>query len=348
MNISAQEKLLLVRHLAMLLTSGIPLLEALQILSSQTKSKSYRKLLDQISSDIQNGSTLAKSLQKHPKIFDAFFVGIVAVGEDSGTLDESLRYLYEHLAKSLDLRKKIASALLYPTVVVVAALLVAASVIIFVIPQLLNLFQGLNVTLPPITRAFIAIATFLQQYGLILIVGIIVASILFRIGLGFSWFRKIVDTIVLRLPIFGNVLVNTALTTTFRNIGIMMKSGLPITSSLEIARQMANQKVFEEYLRYMFLAVEKGKSLAAELEDRKFAHMPVMAIKMLAVGEKTGKLDETCLYLADFFEQEVDEATKNMTVLLEPIILLIVGVLVAFVALSIISPIYELTGSIQP
>lgn len=348
MNISAQEKILFVRHLAMLLTSGIPILEGLQILSAQSKSKSFQKIVTGVAGSVRNGSTLAKALQKYPKAFDPFFIGIITVGENSGTLDESLHYLQEHLEKTQALRRKISGALLYPTLVVVAAIVAAGGVFLFVIPQLLNLFQQLDVPLPPITQIFIAIALFLRSYGVVVAFGAIVLFILFRFLLYVAWFKKIVDTISLRLPIFGPIIENMSLTTTFRDIGIMMKSGLPITTSLSIAKQMANQTVFADYLQHMLTAVENGKSLAKELEDKKFAHIPLMSIKMLAVGEKTGKLDETCLYLADMFEQEVDDATRNMATLVEPAILLVVGILVAFIALSIISPIYELTGSIQP
>lgn len=305
MNISSQEKIIFVRHLAMLLKSGIPILEAMQILASQAKSSGWRKIITHIGSDIQNGQSLTKSLQKYPRIFDAFFIGIISVGEDSGTLDESLNYLHEHLVKSEALKRKVQNALTYPLLVVAAAFLTGFAVVVYLIPRLLTLFQGLSVPLPPITQYFIAIAGFIQNYGIALLVGIIGAIILYRLFLFFQFFRIVVDNIALRIPLLGPILQNIALTSLCRNIGVMMKSGLPITQSLRVAENMTDQMVFKKYVGLLYAAVEKGKSISQELDNRHFAFIPVLAIKMIAVGEKTGKLDETLLYLADFLKEKL-------------------------------------------
>jgi type IV pilus assembly protein PilC len=341
------DKLLFTKHLSIMIKSGITIVEALEILTSQTKSPAFRNILESVSADVKNGKSLAEALQKHPKAFDTFYTSIIEIGETSGTLDQSLLYLSGQLAKDYAFRKKIQGAMLYPMIVFTAAGIVGIGVSLFVLPQLLDLFSGYEIELPLSTQILIFIAKSMQSYGVLIFIYIGILLVGVRILLTFPAIKPYWHQVLLVLPIFGKILQNSELTSFCRNLGIMLKSGLPITKALAIEENITSNLIFQKYLKDMLSAVDKGTLLSAELESGKYKKIPLIATKMIAVGEKTGKLEETFLYLGDFFEDEVDDATRNISTIIEPIMLLFIGLIVAFVALSIISPIYELTSSIK-
>ena len=339
--------MLFTKHLAVMLKSGMNIAEAIESLAVSTKSNKFNQILVQVAVDIRNGQSLAKALKKHPKVFSNFFVSLIEIGEESGTLDESLSYLAEHLAKQYALSKKIQGALLYPTIVVVAVTLVGIGMSLFVLPQLTNLFASLDVDLPITTVILLYFANLMKNHGTLIISSFVAIIILFRILILQPFFRHKWDRFILSLPVFGELIVSEQVSSISRNLGIMLKSGLPITRCLEIQHESTENYVFKNYILELQKAVNKGKDMGEDLEKTNYAKFPDVAIKMIAVGEKTGKLDEVFLYLGDFFEEEVDNTAKNLSVILEPIVLLIIGLFVGFVALAIISPIYELTGSIR-
>jgi len=341
------DKLLFAKHLAVMLKSGINIAEAIESIAISTKSNKFNKVLTQVSADIANGQSLAKALKKHPKVFSNFFVSLIEVGEGSGTLDQSLSYLAEHLAKEYALSKKIQGALLYPTIVLVAVTLVGIGMSLFVLPQLTNLFNSLDVDLPITTVILLYFSNLMKNHGIFIISSLIGIIILLRILILQPFFRQKWDRFILSLPLFGELIVNQQVSSICRNLGIMLKSGLPITRSLAIQHESTENYVFKNYLIQLQKSVNKGKEMGKELDEGSYSKFPEVAIKIIAVGEKTGKLDEVFLYLGDFFEEEVDNTAKNLSVILEPIVLLIIGLFVGFVALAIISPIYELTGSIR-
>lgn len=341
------DKLLFTKHLAMMVKSGITLSESIDAIASQTPSNKFRVVLMKISEDIKNGNSFPQSLKKHPKVFSQFYVTLTEVGEESGTLDESLKYLADQLAKEYILAKKIQGALLYPTIVLVAVGLVGIGMSIFVLPQLANLFESLNVELPLPTKILLFFANVMKNYSVFVIAGIIVFFVLFRILIKLPSIRPKWDSLLLSFPIFGPLFQNKEMTSLCRNLGVMLKSGLPITKALEVEDIGTENLVFKGYVEAILKSVSKGKEIREELDQGNYIRFSPIAIKMIGVGEKTGKLDEALLYLGDFFEDEVDNTAKNLSVVLEPIILLVIGVIVGFVALAIISPIYELTGSIK-
>lgn len=340
------DKLLFTKHLSVMLKSGITILEALQILQDQIKSSSFKTIITTVISDIENGKSLSKSLAKHPKVFDTFYVSLVDVGEVSGTLDETLTYLANQLAKNYAFRQKVRGALMYPTIVLVSAGIVGMGISLFVLPQLIDLFKGFDVKLPITTQILLFAAVVMKNYGIEIIAAIVAGIFLFRLSIGTKAIKPVWHRLLLGLPIVGKIVQNAQLSEMTRSLGVMIRSGLPITTALEIETNTSSNMIFKGYARDLLAAVSKGHSLSQELDTNRYAKIPVIAIKMIAVGEKTGKLDEMLLYLGDFFEGEVDDATKNLPTVLEPIMLLIIGLIVAFIALAIISPIYQLTGSI--
>lgn len=330
-----------------MIKSGITISEGIETIASQTKSAKFRKTLKDVGRDIRNGQTLAKSLTKHPKIFNQLFVSLVEVGEESGTLDTSLGYLAKQQEREYSLRKKIQSALLYPAIVVTAITIVGMGMSLFVLPQLVDLFSSLDVELPITTKILLFFANLMKNHGIFIILGFIISLFLFRIFIRLSIVAPTWDRIVLSLPIFGDLFQKRELSLLCRNLGIMLKSGVSITGALAIEYIACENLVFKDYIKRIQKSVDKGKEIANELSLGKYSKFSPIAIKMIGVGEKTGQLDESFLYLSDFFDEEVDNASKNLSVVLEPIILLVIGLLVGFVALAIISPIYDLTGAIK-
>lgn len=340
------DKLLFTKHLAMMAKSSITVVEALDILAAQTESALLKKVLTDMGKDIKNGKSLAESMSKHPKIFDTFYTSIIEVGETSGTLDESLSYLAAQLAKEYAFRKKVQGALMYPTIVLTAAGLVGIGVSLFVLPKLVDLFNGFDTKLPVSTQLLISFSNIMQHFGIFVVAGLAGLVFLIRFVLSLRAVKPYIDNVLLLIPVFGKIVQNAELASFCRNLGVMLKSGIPITNALAIEVKIITNRVFQEYVLLMLAATDKGRSLSDELQQGKYKRIPLIVTKMIEVGEKTGNLEETLLYLADFFEDEVDDATRNISTLLEPVMLLVIGGLVAFVALAIISPIYSLTGSV--
>lgn len=330
-----------------MLKSGITISEAIETIAAQTKSAKFNSILNQVAKELANGQSLAKALRSHANVFDLFYVSLIEVGEQSGTLEESLNYLSIQLAKEYSLRKKIQGALLYPTIVLIAITLVGAGMSLFVLPKLIDLFASLNVNLPIATKILLYFANLMKNHGVLIILGFIALVFLFRVFIKLPLIKPKWDRLILSFPIFGELVQNAQLASICRNLGIMLKTGLPITKSLAIQHAAVENSVFKEYLNKIQKSIDKGKDIGNELSAGNYSKFSPIAIKMIGVGEKTGKLDEAFIYLGDFFEEEVDNSAKNLSVVLEPIVLLVIGLLVGFVALAIISPIYELTGSIK-
>ncbi|MBI4067696.1 type II secretion system F family protein [Candidatus Gottesmanbacteria bacterium] len=346
-HVSHIDKLFFTRHLAIMIKSGIPIAEALTIIHDQNKSSSFKIALWQIYKNVENGQTLSKSLGNHPKIFDKFYLSLIDVGEKSGTLENNLEYLAAYLDKQYRLNQKIQGAMFYPTFVLVATSVIGGAISFFVLPKMIDLFSSFNVELPLSTKILLAMANIIKNYGIVLlfIFGILIVS--FKAIIKTPFIKPLWHRILLKIPIFGNIIQNTELVNFTRNIGTMLKSGLPIILALDIQQGAASNVIFRGYLTNLAKAVAKGKSIMAELETGKYNHIPPIVAKMIGVGEKTGRLEENLLYLGDFFEEEIDNTTKNLSTILEPVLLVFIAVIVGFVALSIISPIYQFTSSIE-
>jgi type II secretory pathway component PulF len=330
-----------------MIESGIPIGEAIDIIQQQSRKQSLKLLLETILKDINNGQSLEKALSKHPKVFDPFYINIVRIGEESGNLEKNLKYLAEQLKKNYEFKKKVQGALMYPVIVLVITFIAGAAISIFVLPQLIDLFSSLDVELPLSTQILLFIAYTMKNYGFLIIALIIALFIGFRYLLTlpailYRWHR-----LLLMLPGLGVFIQGAELTFLCRNLGMMLKSGLPITTAFFAQHDATTNLVFKKYLKQLAEDVEKGKSISEKLNGKEFVYIPQLVAKMIGVGEKTGRLDESLLYLGDFFADEVDNYSKDFSTLLEPVILIFIGLVVAFVALAVISPIYQLTSGIH-
>jgi len=341
------EKLLFTRELSVLLHSGVPLGETLESLHNKTKRGDLRTLTETLLADVENGQSFAHSLERFPKVFDPLYVNLVKLGEASGTLRENLDFLTRQLEGSYALRKKIQSIMLYPMIVLSMALLLGALISVFILPRLIKLFDSFDVVLPLSTQILLALATFMQQYGFFFFLGIFTFILLFRFTVGLTFVKPYWHRILLHLPLFGGLVRDVAVAHFCRDMGIMLQSGLPIIEALSVEEKVMTNRAFARLVAGLSQAVSQGKTLSDELSRSRYESVSPLAIKMISAGERTGKLSETFLYLENFFEQETDRKIKNMTVLFEPILLIFIGMIVTFLAVAILTPIYSLTGSVK-
>lgn len=347
-SVNQVDRLLFVKHLSTMVKSGIHVAEAIGALAEETLNPALHRILIKIQHDVDNGQPLHRALEKHPLFLDAISRHIIRVGEESGTLEQNLEYLTLQLKHKRETRMKVESALLYPELIFMTAALVGAGVSFFILPRLGDLFRQLDTTLPLSTKILLFLSDVMRDYGALILGGFFLGLIILRWLLHTASLKPRWHAFQLSLPYFGPLLRDYELTSLFRNIGIMLKSGLPLVPSLEAQRENTENEVFRWYLLHIQQGVEQGKKIAEVLEREKLRHFPVIASKMIAVGEESGRLEESLLYLADFFEEEAENTARNFTNILEPAMLLVVGIVVAFVALAIISPIYSLSGSIRP
>lgn len=345
--VSFLDKVLFTKHLSIMLKSGIPLSEAIEIIADQTTHTSFKVFLHSVEKKISNGQALHTVFSAYPQYFDPLYLSLLRMGEESGTLEANLEYLSSQMKKQYDFRKKVQGALMYPAVIIFTAVGVGGGISVFVLPKLIDLFKSLDVKLPLTTRILLAFSELMRAHGILMFVGAIVALIGLRALLVFPKIRLPWQKMLLSLPIIGIFLQEVQLSFFCRNFGVMLKSGLPLTAALEASETSTSNLVFRGYIQKISKDVKNGQTIENSFAKNKFRFMPLLAARMIGVGEHTGRLDESLLYLADFFEGEVDDMSKNFSTILEPVLLLVVGLLVAFLAFSIISPIYELTASIH-
>ncbi|HEB13900.1 MAG TPA: type II secretion system F family protein [candidate division WWE3 bacterium] len=345
--VSLSEKLFFTKNLAIMLKSGIPIAEVIETLTEQAKSGAFKKILSQVTEDVSRGRSLEKALSKHSNVFDQFYFSLVRIGEESGTLEESLFYLVEQMEKEHDLRQKVQSAMLYPAIVLMATAGIGLALSFFILPQIIGLFESLDIDLPITTVILITVAKLLRDWGFIIVPALIGFTVLLIFVIRTRLVKPHWHALTLKLPVFGSLLQNISLATLSRNLGIMLKSGLTITSALETASEVERNLVYRKDLIKISEEVRRGKSIEAAIVGGKFKEFPLFMVRMIGVGERSGNLEENLAYLGEYFESEVDTTTKNLATVLEPMLLIFIGGVVAFVALSIISPIYQITGSIR-
>lgn len=344
--VSNLEKLLFTKHLYIMLKSGVPIYDALETLSD-TKSKYLKKVLKNVMEDVANGKNLYESLKKYPAVFDNFYISLVKISEQSGSLEETLYFLSEQIAKDYALKQKIKGAMFYPTLIVIAAFGVGGFISLVILPQLVEFFESLEMELPLTTKILLWFATLMKEHGILIIGGTIGAFILLKLLLNSKPVKPIWHAVQLRIPIFGKIILYGELARTCRNFATLLKSGVPATSGLKTTAEAQNNVVFQKDLAEIEEYLEKGKSISYSLEHGHYKEFPQMVVKMIKVGEETGNLEEVLIYMSEFYEEEIDNITKNLTTVLEPILLIGIGIMVGFIAIAIIGPIYKLTGSIK-
>ena len=345
-SVSIKEKVFLAKHLAIMIQAGIPIREALRSLLEEAPTPSLRYLLDTCVTDIEGGQVLAYCLVKFPRVFDPFFSNVISVGEQSGTLAESLGYLSTQLEKTRELNGKVRAALIYPIIVFAGAIGIGTYLSFFLLPKLIPLFISLGTKLPATTQLLLSFTNGVRLHGKIILVAVAVATAGFVALWRVKKIKYIIHTLFIWFPLFGTMVTQVQTTQFARILGTLLTAGVKVVPALRIAANSMSNLVYQKELTEVADQVERGESMAQELKIRRRL-FNLTAISMVRVGEETGKLSESLLSLANFTEAEVDNDIKNLTSLIEPLVLVFVGVLVGFVALSIISPIYQLTQSVS-
>ena len=342
LHIPLSEKILFARHLSIMIRTGMPLLDSLRLFLKQTKSGSFAYVLKQVIANVENGQFLAMSLGQFQRLFGDLFINIVRIGETGGVLSENLEHLSIELKKRQILHQKIRSALIYPAIVLIAMTVVISILIFFVLPKIIPIFTSLNVELPLTTKILIALATFLLNYWMFVAVGIVAFLIIFSLLLRVYAFRYACHRFLLVMPLVGTISRKAAMSDLARTLGLLLKSGVKIVEAINVTSNSITNLVYKKSFSQAAEAMKKGDSLNAFLKTREDI-FPSALTQMIEVGESTGTLENNLFYLANFYEEEVDEATSNLSSTLEPILLLVMGVIVGFVAISIITPIYKIT-----
>lgn len=342
----AKEKIFFTQHLYLMIKGGLPILEALEALKEETKSKTFKKVLDDILKRISEGESLNQSLARHPKIFNQFFQGIVKIGEESGTLEENLQYLNSQLRSEYEIKAKIKGALIYPIIVVILAVVIAFFVSIFILPKAMAIFQMFRFQLPLATRILISISNFLRRSWIFIVIVVIFLILLFQSLKKIKIFRYFFDKTSLSLPVFGPVFKNANLIQFSQSFYTLLKSGIPILQTLDICIENLPNEVLKKNLVLVKAEVEKGGKMSHGLRGSSKI-FPIIFSQMVSVGEKSGALEDSFLYLSKFYKEETDSALKNISTVLEPLLLILVGLFVGFIALAIITPIFKFTGEIR-
>jgi type II secretory pathway component PulF len=325
----------------------MPVFEGLKIIQSQTESNVLRKVLDNLIIDVNNGKFLADGLARYQYLFGDFFVNIVRVGESSGTLAKNLLYLADELNRSKGLESKVRSAMVYPLVILCATLAIAGFLTFYILPKLIPVFTNLNVQLPATTLALLATVRFLQNDGVYLLVGLAV------FGLGFNILvkkvamaRYAINRITLTTPVVGDLIVGVNMVNFTRVLGLLLKSGVKIVEALTITAATFDNLVYRNLILGLAESVRTGGQIGTYLGLHKKLFPPLVS-GMIFIGESTGNLEENLEYLAAYYDEEVDVKLRSLTALIEPLMLLVMGLLVGFVALSIITPIYSISSGIK-
>lgn len=329
------------RQLATMIDAGLPLVQCLDILGNQTENKKLAKTVNQVRSDVESGATFADALKKHPKIFDNLYCNMVAAGEAGGILDTILQRLATFMEKFAKIKGQIKSAMIYPSVILSVAIGVVGLLLVVVVPMLAGIFDDAAMQLPLPTRIVMAVSGFLKSWG-----GLVLLVVVVGLFIGLKQFRKtenglrITDAVALKIPVAGSLIQRVAVAKFTRTLGTLMSSGVPILEGLLIVSRTAGNKVVELAVLATRQSVSEGKTLAEPLGKAKV--FPPMVVSMISVGEATGALDNMLNKIADFYDDEVDSAVAALTSMLEPMLMIFLGVVVGFVIIAMYMPIFQM------
>ena len=344
---NAKEQTFFFKRLAFLMNANLPLQEGLQVLEEQASKKRHVKIVCSLLQSVREGQSLSRALGTFPTVFSEFCLSIIQVGERSGTLPQTLEYLAAELKKKQALKAKIIGAFIYPAVITCATLGITAFLMLYLFPKIMPIFKSLHATLPLSTRVVMGASTFLQHYGLMVVIGALLVAAGVTLALKRSRSAHAVfDRAILRVPLVGGVLQFYHVSNTSRTLGLLLTSGVSLPEAVCITADATPNLAYKRALEAVGEAVVRGEQISSHLKNKR-AYFPPMLCHMVAVGEQSGTLPETLLYMADLYDNEVDEFTKNLSTLIEPLLMVCMGVLVGFIAVSIITPIYAITQNLN-
>jgi len=344
-SIKTRDVVIFTRQFSTMINSGLPLVQALTILAEQTDNKALAEVTKKVVFDVESGNTVADALSKHPRAFTNLYVNMVAAGEAGGILDTILMRLATFLEKNDALVRKVKGAMIYPAVIMSVAAIAVVTLLIFVIPVFENMFSSVGLALPLPTRIVIGASRFLKGYWWIVLAVVVTGGYLFKKYYATSNGKLNVDRLMLKMPVLGDVLRKSAVSRFTRTLGTLISSGVSILEGLEITAKTAGNRVIQDAIMQSRSSIAGGDTIAQPLQKSKV--FPPMVISMIAVGEQTGGLDEMLSKIADFYDEEVDAAVSNLLSLLEPIMIVFLGVIVGGMVVAMYLPIFDMINAVQ-
>jgi type IV pilus assembly protein PilC len=330
------------RQLSVLIDAELPLIQSLGLLAEQQKNKYFTRVITEVKEDVEAGAALNQALRKHPKVFDDLYCNLVASGEQSGSLDTMLRRLADYQESMLKLRAKVKQAMIYPVAIVTFAIIVAIFMLWKVIPVFGGIYQELGASLPGLTAAVLGLSNFVSDYIIFIVVGLIAIVVLYQRWSKTPAGREVVDRTKLKLPVMSNLMQKISLSRFTRTLSTLIGGGVPMLESLKIASTTTDNVIIERQVLNARQMVSEGKSLHDSLKQASQDQFPAMMIQMVNVGESTGTLDEMLGKLANFFDDEVDDAVSSLLSALEPLVLIFVGGIVGTLVISMYLPLFNL------
>ena len=343
--VPSKDLAIFVRQFSVMIDAGLPLVQCLEILGTQQENKNFAKILQQTRMDVEGGASLADAMRKHPKAFDDLFTNMIAAGEAGGILDTILKRLATYIEKAVKLKAQVKGAMVYPVAVLGIAGIVIAVILWKVIPTFASMFAGLGAELPLPTRLVIAASNWFVRLLPFIIVFIVVSVVLVRRYYATYGGRRTIDGMVLKLPILGDIMRKIAVARFCRTLSTLMSSGVPILDGLEITARTSGNAIIEDAILMVRKGVESGLTVAQPLKESKV--FPPMVVQMIGVGEQTGALDAMLSKIADFYEEEVDQAVANLLTLMEPVMILFLGVTVGGIVISMYLPLFDLISKLS-
>lgn len=340
------EKMMFARNLSVMISSGLPLSKAIRNITIQTKNKRFIGILKTVQEDLQTGATLADALAKYPGIFGELFVNMIRVGETSGNLEEVLNILAVQLEKEYEIIRKVKGALVYPAVILVAMVLIGIVMMVYVVPQITGVFKDLNANLPASTMFIINTSNFFRNHYIIAVSLAAAIIIILKILLTTNAGKKTLGLVAIKIPVIKNIVIKMNCARFARIYSSLLKSGVPVVEALKILSRTLTNFYYKRALEKASESIQKGINLSKLIYEEKNI-FPVLVPQMIEVGEETGKTDTVLMNLAEFYEAEVDQLTKNLSSIIEPVLMIIIGSAVGFFAVSILQPMYSVLENIK-
>jgi len=345
--VSLVEKMIFSRHLAVMIDSGVALNQALKILAQQSENSKFKKIISNIENDIREGQAFSEGLAKYPKVFSSLYVNMIKAGEAGGNLSQVLKTLAGQMKKDHELISRIKGAMMYPIVVVIAMVAVGVLMMITVVPRLTEVFADMDIELPLTTQIVIGLSNFLREHSVLTVFALVGFIVLIRLAIRNKIVKEKLHQVFLVLPIFGNLVQKINSARLARTLSSLIKSGVAIVKSLEVVAGILTNAHFKNSMTQCSQQVQKGKTLSECLGAYTYKKLyPPMVKQMISIGEETGNLAEILENLADFYEEDIDNTTKNLSSIIEPIVMIVIGTVIGFFAISMVQPMYSMIGGV--
>lgn len=342
--VSAKDLQVFTRQFAVLVGAGVPIVQSLEAMARGARSPAMSNVLQGISTDVERGRRLAEALAARPTVFDRLYVNLVRAGEEGGVLETVLNRLADYIEKSVKLKGKVKSAMFYPVAIIVVAIIVIAFIMVFVVPKMSEMFKQSGQELPALTQWVIGASDFMQRYWYFAVAILVAVPTVFKMYYETDNGRKVIDAIAIEIPVLGDLIKKSAIARFSRTLSTLLSSGVRIIDALEIASGTTGNWMIEKALIETREAVSRGKTLAEPLV--KIPYFPNMVTQMISIGEQTGNIDQMLAKVADFYEDEVENATDALTSLMEPILMVVLGVIIAVIVVAMYLPIFSMANTV--